>query len=377
MTPSRAETLAGDERWMDRCLELALRAEGRTNPNPLVGCVIVSPRGEVVAEGYHRKLGAPHAEAEALAQVGGRAPGCTLYVNLEPCIHTKARRTEPCAPKVAAAGLARVVVGMLDPIRAHGGGARWLAAQGVEVTRGVARVACLEANRAFTTWANKGRPYTVLKAGASLDGKIATRTGESKWITGDAARRDAHRLRDRLQAILVGVETVLADDPSLTTRGQRGGRDPIRVVLDSRLRTPLTARVVTGARTRIRGRCIIATTPGAPAARERRLVAAGAEVWRIPGPGGQVDLDRLVARLARTEISSLLVEGGATVHGAFLEHGLADELVLYLAPMVLGAGAAAWADGTAVARLADAYRLRFTGAPRRLGEDLVLTARMG
>jgi diaminohydroxyphosphoribosylaminopyrimidine deaminase/5-amino-6-(5-phosphoribosylamino)uracil reductase len=365
-----------DEQHMARCLELARQAEGRTSPNPMVGCVIVDPAGAVVAEGFHRRAGAPHAEAEALAQLGGRAPGCIMYVNLEPCNHRSNRRTVPCAPAVARAGIARLVMGIGDPIRSHAGGAAWLARQGVDVTRGVLRAACLDLNRAFVTRARLGRPWFVLKAGTTLDGKVATRTGESQWITGPEARQDAHRLRDRLDAVLVGAGTVLADDPQLTVRGVRDGRDPVRVVVDSRLRTPPGARLLPAHGSP--ARTIIATTEAAPRAREERLRQAGAEVWRV-GPGPRVDLPALARLLADADLNAVLVEGGAELHAAMIQAGLADELVLYVAPMVLGGrGARAglpWAAGPGVDALAQAARFTFAGAPRQVGSDLVLTLR--
>lgn len=335
----------------------------------MVGCVVLDRRGRVVAEGWHRKAGAPHGEADALAKVG-RVPGGTLYVNLEPCRHQG--RTPPCAPLVAGSGVKRVVVGMLDPIRGHGGGAAWLARRGIAVERGVLEDECRELNRAFVTWARQGRPWFTLKAAATLDGKVATWRGESKWVTGEAARREGHRLRDRHDACVVGVGTVLADDPRLTVRGLPGGRDPVRVVVDSRLRTPPRAKVLG------RGRVIIATGHAAPRAREARLAAAGAEVWRLPGRRG-VDLAALAGRLAAAGIASVLVEGGPTLHGGLLDAGLVDEVRLFLAPLVLGGAGRrsglTWIAGGGVDRLADAPRLRVVAAPRRLGADLLLTLR--
>jgi diaminohydroxyphosphoribosylaminopyrimidine deaminase / 5-amino-6-(5-phosphoribosylamino)uracil reductase len=361
---------AVDERWMRRCLALARRAEGRTAPNPMVGCVVLDRRGRVVAEGWHRKAGALHGEADALARVG-RVPGGTLYVNLEPCRHQG--RTPPCAPLVAASGVARVVVGMLDPVRGHGGGAAWLARRGIAVERGLLEAECRELNRAFLTWARAGRPWFTLKAAATLDGKVATWRGESKWVTGEAARREGHRLRDSHDAIMVGVGTVLSDDPRLTVRGLRGGRDPVRVVVDSRLRTPTGAAVLGR-----RGRVIFATGRAAPRAREARLTAAGAEVWRLPGRGG-VDLAALARRLAEAGITSVLVEGGPTLHGALFDQGLVDEVRLFLAPLLLGGsgrkGGLPWIGGAGVDRLADAPRLALVSPPRRLGADLLLTLR--
>lgn len=344
-------------------------------PNPMVGCVIVDPRGQVIAEGYHRRAGTPHAEADALAALGGSATGCTAYVNLEPCNHRKNRRTGPCAPLLAEAGIARLVIGMSDPIRSHAGGAAWLARRGVEVTRGVLRDQCAELNRAFVTWAKHGRPLFVLKAAMSLDGKIATRTGDSQWITGAQARLDGHRLRDRLDAVMVGVGTVLADDPMLTVRGIEGSRDPVRIAVDSRLRTPPSARILPAHGTSP-ARVIIATTERASMARQRRLEDAGAQVWRL-GSGPRVDMRSLAGQLAAAEITSVLVEGGATLHGALIDDGLVDELALYVAPIVIGGAgkSPAWVAGPGVATLADARQFRFIGEPRQLGPDLALRAR--
>ena len=368
---------ARDEELMRRCLELARRGEGRTAPDPMVGCVVADRRGVVVAEAWQRRAGA-HAEALALSRAGRRASGGTLYANLEPC----RRGRQPCAALVAGSGVGRVVVGMKDPVAGRGGGAAWLARQGMDVTAGALRGECEELNRAFLMRAREGRPWFTLKAAASLDGKVATWRGESKWVTGETARREGHRLRDAHDAILVGVDTVLADDPALTVRGVAGGRDPVRVVLDSTLRVPFAAAVLrargTG-RAVGRARVIVATTDRAPAPRERRLLAAGAEVWRTPARRGRVDLQALARRLAAEDVASVLVEGGPTVHGALLGAGLADELCLFLAPMVIGGrgrrAGPTWAGGAGVERLADAWKLRFAAEPRRLGADLLLTLR--
>ena len=360
---------------MRRCLELARKAEGRTAPNPMVGCVILSPKGAVLSEAWHKKAGAPHAEVAALAKVGGVAKGCTMYVNLEPCAHRGSRRTAPCAPAVRSAGIRRLVIGMLDPIKAHSGGAAWLARHGVDVVRNVLEPECRELNRAFVTWAVQGRPMFLLKAAVTLDGKVATRTGDSQWITSEASRKHVHTLRDRFDAIMVGIGTVRADDPMLTAR-VRGGMDPIRIVLDSRLRTPPVSRLLPG-NTTSGARTIIATTGAAPAAREKKLVAAGAEVWRLPAAGNRVSVAHLAKRLAAEEITSVLVEGGAEVHAAMIDAGLADEIRLYVAPMVFGGTRApGWVGGSGIARVAQANRLRFIGEPERIGEDLVLTARL-
>lgn len=362
-----------DEHWMRRCLELARRAEGRTSPNPIVGAVVLDKRGKLVSEGYHKRAGEAHAEKVALDLAGRRAKGGTLYVNLEPCKHLKNRRTAPCAPLVLEAGIKRLVIGQADPIAAHAGGASWLSRRGVSVTRNVLQAECKEANRAFVSWARKGRPLYVLKVAASLDGKIATRSGESKWITGAKARADGRLLRSKLGAILVGVGTVLADDPRLTARGA-GMIDPVRVVLDSRLRTPIRARLLP-ANSNSKAQVIIATSAKAPKARALELVAAGAEVLRLPSVHGRLCLKSLSDALAARGISSVLVEGGADVHGAFLDAGLCDELRLYLAPKALGGPAKSWLGGAGIEALEDAYRMRWQGEPQRLGDDILLIAR--
>ncbi len=350
--------------FMARCLELAARYRGRTSPNPIVGCVIVDRKGRVLAEGAHAGPGELHAEADALAKLGGKAKGATLYVNLEPCNHQG--RTGPCAPVVRDAGVARVVIGTEDPVPGHGGGIRLLRRAGIAVTTGVLREPCERANLPFFTWARDGRAAFTLKAGITLDGKIATVRGESKWITGDAARADVMRLRDRHDAVMVGVGTVLADDPALTARVP-GGRDPVRVVVDSRLRTPLNRQLV-GPGT------IICCTPRAPKARDRALVARGVEVWRIPATrDGRVDGKRLAKRLGRAGLLAVLVEGGGELHASLLAAGLADELVVYIAPKLVGGPAKSWVGGAGIGALTKAHRFRFD-PPVALGDDLRVTA---
>lgn len=351
---------------MARALRLAEEWRGRTSPNPIVGCVIVDRRGNVLAEGIHRGPGTKHAERDALDKLGGSAAGATMYVTLEPCTHTG--RTPPCAPAVIGSGIARVVVGSKDPIVEHGGGIVALRKANIAVDRALV-AACDASNRPFLQWARTARPAITLKAAMTLDGKIATVTGRSKWITGEVARRDAHRLRAIHDAILVGVGTVLADDPRLTAR-VRGARDPVRVVLDSRLRTPPTARLLPK-----RGgpRTIIATSHRAPRSRAAALERAGAEIWRFVLPGdGKIPLQNLVRRLGRDNVQSLLVEGGGEVHASFLARRLVDQLVLYLAPKIVGGPAPSWVGGAGVATLASAFGFVPEGAPRSLGMDLRL-----
>jgi len=365
-----------DERWMRRCLELAAKAEGRTAPNPIVGCVIIRD-GEVIAEGWHERAGSPHAEASALLTLGGRAEGATLYVNLEPCDHQG--RTPPCSRAVAASGVSRVVIGLMDPLPEHTGGAARLRRAGIDVVKGVLAAECAEANRPWLTYARTGRPYVLCKAGVSLDGKIATHRGESRWITSVPSRAEVHALRNRLDAVLVGVGTVRADDPELTCR-LTGGRNPMRVVVDSYARTPLDAAVLRRRRGAGAARVVIACTAAAPAARIKRLEAKGAEVWVLPHARKRVELDALLGRLGREGVIGLLVEGGAEIHASFVQHRLADELRLYVAPIVIGGGngptaGPPWSAGTGVARLTSAVRYQFAEAPRRLGDDVVLVAR--
>jgi diaminohydroxyphosphoribosylaminopyrimidine deaminase/5-amino-6-(5-phosphoribosylamino)uracil reductase len=264
-----------------------------------------------------------------------------------------------------------VVVGIDDPIPGHGGGIEVLRRARIKVTVGVLADPCARANRAFVTWASCHRPAFTLKAAITLDGKIATIAGESKWITGPAARDDGMRLRDQRDAVMVGIGTVLADDPRLTARLPRA-RDPIRIVVDTHLRTPPTAQLLprnTGPRT------IVVCGLEAPAAREATLAANGAEIWRLPTHGdGRVDLVPLGTRLADAGLASVLVEGGGELHAYMLQRGLADELVLYVAPTIVGGPARSWVGGGGLASLTSAYRFVFEGAPVDLAGDLRITA---
>ena len=356
-----------DREYMARCLELAEPFRGRTAPNPIVGCVIVDRAGRVIAEGAHRGPGTDHGEAAALRKLGGKAPGATLYCNLEPCSHHG--RTPPCAPAVRDAGVARVVIGSEDPIPEHGGGIELLRRARIQVAVGVLREGCDRANRPFLTWAQFRRPAFTLKAAITLDGKIATVAGRSKWITGAAARDDVMRLRDTHDAVMVGIGTVLADDPWLTARRQ-GARNPLRIVVDSKLRTPPASHVVPG---RHGPRTIIACGADAPKSREAALVARRAEVWRFPTHrNGRVQLHELARQLGTAGVTSVLVEGGGEIHAYMLEHQLADELMIYLAPKVVGGPAKSWVGGKGLASLTSAYRFLPDGEPTRLEGDLRL-----
>ena len=312
----------GHEAFMRRALELAEQGTGYTRPNPLVGAVIAKG-GEVIAEGYHARYGGPHAEAVALERAGEAARGADLYVNLEPCSHWG--KTPPCVDRIIAAGIRRVFIATRDPNPlVNGKGVEKLRAAGIEVVEGVLRKEAERLNEIFFYWIKMKRPFVALKLAMSLDGKIATRSGDSRWITGEGARRRVHELRRRHAAVLVGINTVLADDPELTVREVEGPQ-PLRIVLDSRGRVPLSARVLAG-----EARTLVATTAAMPEERERALLERGVEVWRLPAREGRVDLVALLARLAGEEIDSLLVEGGGEVAWSFLAQGLVQKLYLCL-----------------------------------------------
>ncbi len=357
-----------DARFMRRALALAKRGLGRTHPNPPVGAVLVR-RGEIVGEGWHRRAGEPHAEAVALKAAGGLARGATLYCTLEPC--TVVGRTPACAPAVAEAGVRRVVLGSVDSDRrVDGRGIRGLRSAGVDVATGVETAACDELLRFYRRHRTLGRPWVRLKLAASLDGRIALADGTSKWITGPEARARVHRWRDEFDAVLVGVGTVRADDPSLDCRRTRG-RDPIRVIADSRLRTPHTARVfqVGAAPT------WLMTTRDAPAARARRLERAGGQVVPVASRGGRVDPAALLKALGRRGITSVLAEGGAELAASLLGRGLVDEVCLFQAPLLIGGDGIPMIGELGVGSLARALRLGDVRVSR-VGVDRLWTARL-
>lgn len=361
---SRARADAAAERFMRLALAEAARGAGRTSPNPAVGAVLVKG-GRVVARGHHARAGAPHAEIVALRAAGARARGADLYTTLEPCDHQG--RTPPCSLAIAEAGVRRVFSGSRDPNPlVDGRGVARLRAAGVPVVTGVLAAECDALNEAWLTYITAGRPFVTLKLAATLDGRLATRSGDSRWVTGPAARAWVHRLRDRVDAVLVGRGTALADDPRLTARlPGGGGRDPLRVVLDTRRTLPPGLKLF---RQRSAARTVVAhAAPRGPDLGPR------VDLLRCRrGPGG-LDLADLLARLAARGVTHLLVEGGGAVAGAFLSAGLVDRLTLFLAPAVLGDGVG-WGPRRAPARMAEALRLEGL-AVERLGDDLLLTGR--
>ena len=355
---------------MRRAIELAERGRGLTSPNPMVGAVIVAPGGEVVGEGFHARAGAAHAEVEALQVAGGRARGATVYVTLEPCAHHG--RTPPCAHALVAAGVARVVAAVGDPNPlVSGKGFAELRQAGIEVVTGVGVAEAERQNRVFLTAMRERRPHVILKAGMTLDGKIADLHGSSRWITGPPARERAHQLRSEADAIVVGIGTVLRDDPELTVRlGRPWPREPLRVVLDTRARTPRTARVI---RAGTPSRALIVVGGAAPEERTRELAGAGATVVRCRTRDGRVDLGALLDELFAREVRGVLVEGGGEIHAAFLGTNLVDRVAIYVAPLLVGGRDATPVVGGAGRELKNAVRLGGLSVST-LGDDLLIEA---
>jgi diaminohydroxyphosphoribosylaminopyrimidine deaminase/5-amino-6-(5-phosphoribosylamino)uracil reductase len=359
-----------DARFMARALELAEQGRYGASPNPMVGAVVVDRAGTFAGEGCHRAWGREHAETAALTAASGRARGGTLYVTLEPCTHHG--QTPPCADAVIAAGISRIVIATRDPNPAAGGGVERLRAAGLEVEVGLLGDRADRLNRRFRRWAVDRRPWVTLKAAVSLDGRIATHTGRSQWITSEPARRRALELREEHDAILVGVGTVLADDPRLT---RRLGLNPVerflRVVLDSHLRTPVTARIVA----EDPSSTVLAHTADAPSLRRLALAESGVRLLEVAADDdGRVDLSAVLAALAAEPAAAVLVEGGSEVAGSFVDAGLVDEVVLMMAPILIGGRAApAAVGGRGVTELADAARLSIERVTRR-GDDLELVA---
>ena len=352
---------------MRMALRLAEKARGRTSPNPMVGAVVVKD-GTIVGRGYHKKAGMPHAEAVALQKAGAAAEGATLYVTLEPCSHTD-KRTPPCALAVKQSRIRRVVTAMIDPNpKVSGGGVRILKTAGIEVTTGVLEDEAKRMNEAYRKYVTTGMPFVILKIAQTLDGKIATASGESKWITGAEARKEAHRLRDGNDAILAGINTVLKDDPSLTAR-LPGGRDPLRVIVDSRLRIPLNAKVL---HQQSFAGALIATVSDVPRSKIAKVQQAGAEVIMVKGVRGNVDLGDLMKKLGKMDIMSVLIEGGSEVNASALKEGIVDKVVLFVAPLIMsGRDSVCSIGGTAPDKLSKALRLkRMTITP--VGQDLMI-----
>jgi diaminohydroxyphosphoribosylaminopyrimidine deaminase/5-amino-6-(5-phosphoribosylamino)uracil reductase len=353
---------------MARALELAARGLGTTSPNPPVGAVVVR-HGRVVAEGYHRRAGGPHAEALALRRAGARARAATLYASLEPCCHLD-KRTPPCVPAIIASGITRVVIAARDPNpKVRGRGLAALRRAGLRVDQGVGSAAAETLIEPYRTLITAGRPFVTLKVASTLDGKIATAKGESRWITGPAARKLVHQLRARADAIVTGIGTILADDPSLTVRmGAGPERTPLRIVLDPSLRIPLRAKVLRGRK----APTLIVTTPQAALSRRAALRKIGADVLVLPSRHGRIQWRALLSELGRRGIASLLIEGGAEVNASALCEGAVDRVLFFLAPRMLGGRDAVSAiGGRSPAHLSEALQLKRVSV-MRVGPDILV-----
>ena len=371
-SPAPAGLTDGDVRHLRRALALAERGRGSTHPNPMVGCVIA--RGDdTLAEGWHERAGGPHAEAVALAAAGEGARGATAYVTLEPCAHHG--RTPPCTDALIAAGVARVVFASPDPDpRVAGAGEARLRAAGIEVAAGALRDEADALNAAYLTHRRLGRPWVRYKTAMTLDGKIATRTGRSRWITGPAARAMVHRWRHQADAVAVGINTLLQDDPALTTRlegDDAPGRTARKVVFDAIARTPVTARVFDDGPDGAPARVTIVVGPDAAAARTTALEARGARVLRVPALQGRPDVAAALRALAEDDVVELLLEGGGTLAWSFLAAGAIDRVAWFVAPKLVGGRGASPLAGLGVAGMEEAHALQGPEV-RRVGDDLLI-----
>lgn len=372
LDPGLAPFSAADAAFMRLALTLAERGRGRVSPNPLVGCVVVHD-GTVVGEGWHAQAGGPHAEVVALAAAGERTRGATVYVTLEPCDHHG--RTPPCTEALLDAGVARVVAATLDPNPlVDGRGVARLQQGGVRVDVGLLAAEAEEQNEVFRVAQRERRPFVLYKTAMSLDGKIAVRTGRSRWITGETARDRVHRWRDQFDAVAVGINTVLLDDPLLTTRID-GGRTPRKVVFDSVARTPTTARLFDEDPQGVPGRVTVFVTDDAPAARVAALRDRGAEVVAVSAQRGRPDVAAALAELHARDVTSLLLEGGGTLAWDFFACRSVDRVAWFIAPKLLGGSAAGPLGGLGVASVDEAFTLDGVRT-ETIGHDLLVTGKV-
>jgi len=360
-----------DDTFMREALRLAGKGRGWTSPNPMVGAVVVQ-QGVIVGRGYHERVGGPHAEVNALREAGAGAAGGVLYVTLEPCNHHG--RTPPCTQVVVTSGVSRVVIGMADPNpHVQGGGADYLRSRGIIVEMGILERDCRLLNQAFIKHSTTGLPLVTLKAASTLDGRIAARSGDSRWISNERSRRFVHRLRAGSDAVLIGIQTALADDPQLTARLRRPCRQPVRVVLDSMLRLSPTSQLALTAR---KVPVWVTCSQAAPREKEKILSDAGVEVLRLPADEGRIDLALLLKECGRRHLTSLLVEGGGGVLGDFLEERLADVFYLFYAPKILGdPDAVPMVRGRPRSSIAEALPVYDLKA-RSVGNDIMISGRL-
>jgi diaminohydroxyphosphoribosylaminopyrimidine deaminase / 5-amino-6-(5-phosphoribosylamino)uracil reductase len=354
-----------DKRFMQRALALAQQGLGKTSPNPAVGAVLVR-KGRIISEGWHKRAGGPHAEVFALRNVNAR--GATLYVTMEPC--STCGRTPPCTEAIITAGVKRIVVAARDPNPKHNGrGLAMLRRAGIHVEAGLLSAEATALNEPFNKWITTRMPLVIAKAAMSLDGKIATRTGDSKWITSEAARREAHKLRAYADAIMVGANTVIRDNPQLTLRHGIRGKQPWRVVVDGRGRTPRTAKLFRDAH---RECTIVLTTSISPAPWRRSISRSGTHVFVVKGSKGHMDLRAALRVLGKIDITSVLVEGGGELLGALFDSRLVDKVALFYAPIILGGRNAITAvAGEGAAKVKNPVRLRDCRW-RTIGKDEML-----
>jgi len=357
-----------EETYMRLAIRLAKKARGKTSPNPLVGAVVVKG-DEVVGKGFHRQAGKPHAEVVALNDAGEKAKGGDLYVNLEPCNHYG--RTPPCTRTIIDRGIKRVFVGMNDPNKAvEGGGGGCLRDNQIFVKTGVLKEECEKLNEVYIKYITEGRPFVIIKSAASLDGKIATRVGDTRWITNERSREFSHKLRSEVDGILVGIGTVLADDPRLTTRlSRRKCKDPVRVVVDSRLKIPLRARVLSS---ESKAGTIIAATEYADREKMRKLEELGVKVLIVDTKDDLVDLEKLMYELGKLGVTSLLIEGGAEINASSFNNGIVDKVLFFYAPKIIGGiNAVSLVGGEGAERLSDATIVKDIRV-RRFGDDILV-----
>ncbi|SFM52211.1 bifunctional diaminohydroxyphosphoribosylaminopyrimidine deaminase/5-amino-6-(5-phosphoribosylamino)uracil reductase RibD [Thermodesulforhabdus norvegica] len=319
-----------DELFMKEAIRLARKAQGKTGPNPCVGAVLVK-NGKIVGRGYHKAAGTPHAEINAIKDAGGEAKGATLYVTLEPCNHFG--KTPPCTHAIVNAGIGRVVIGMRDPNPVAGGGKEYLESRGIAVTSGICERDCRKLNQPFIKWVTTGKPYVIVKIALTLDGKIATRTGHSRWVTNSTSRFTVHRLRSEVDAVLVGIGTVLADGPRLTARLGRKSRQPVRVILDSHLRFPIESPTLSVEKG---GPLWIYCGRSVDRNRKLELETRGVRVVQVQDQAAGVKLGEVLQDLGKHSLQSLLVEGGSGVFRSFFSENLVDEVWLFYATKLIG-----------------------------------------
>jgi len=351
--------MKSDEKFMRRALELATK--GTTSPNPMVGCVLVK-KGRILAEGYHKKAGKPHAEIEALKKIKD-ARGCMMYVTLEPCCHYG--RTPPCTKAIIKADIKKVVLAMRDPNpKVDGKGMKELRRAGIEVVDGVLKKDAEKLNESYIKFITKKEPFVILKAAMSLDGKIATKTGDSKWISSEESRKEVHELRSKVDAVLVGVNTVITDNPQLTCR-IKNGKNPIKIIVDSSLRVPLNSKIFDG------GNVIIATTKNHNKKNKKILEGKGAKILITDEKNGRVDLKKLMRKLGELEITSVLIEGGSEINASALKSGIVDKVRFYIAPKIIGDDGKTVISGLGTDSIKDSIKIKNLDC-RKLNDDLVL-----